>query len=660
MARVRMTGLASGLDTESMVKELVNASSTKVNQAKKDKQKAEWKKEAWQDLNTKLYNFYKNDLYSFKMAGTYNKKSTTISDSSKVSVSAGNSTTNGTHTISVKQIASSAYLTGDNIKKSNKSYDTIGKASDTTSFSDMLNADGENLGLEGKTISFTSLGDESKTLEFTIGGSGENSVNSLSELNSKLAADENFKDLKASFVDGKITFTNSSLTKNDDGEDVGKTFTVNADAFGVSGTLDYKADEASGKVTYLSGVESNVKSEFTSADINSGTKLSDLGIAVGTRFTISSKGDGATGKDFVIDEKTTIADLASGLSKLGVNASFDANQGRFYINSSSAGSDNDFTLSSSDSEALEALGLGSKATKLDGQDAIIEYNGVEYRGASNQFNINGMTITAKAVTGTYNKETGEFSGDNPVSVNVLNDTDGIYNGVKNFVKKYNELIDEMNKLYNEEKTDYDPLTEDEKASMSDNQIEKWEEKAKSGLLRRDSTINSLLSNMRSILNKAVTVTNDDGTTTQYTLASLGIVTGSDWTEGGKLHIMGDEDDEAYASETNKLRNALESKPEIFSKIFSSDKASGSDGLGVQLYDYMAKAMKKTETSHALTFYDDISLDDQIDDYDDKIDKLNEKLSELEDRYYDQFSKMEAAMAKLQQQQSYLASLMGTA
>ena len=217
------------------------------------------------------------------------------------------------------------------------------------------------------------------------------------------------------------------------------------------------------------------------------------------------------------------------------------------------------------------------------------------------------------------------------------------------------IIDEMTKLYNEEKTDYDPLTDDEKASLSDNQIEKWEEKAKSGLLRRDQTIGSLLSNMRTILNKAVTVTNDDGSTTQYTLASLGIVTSNDWTENGKLHILGDEDDETYSMETNKLKAALDSKPEIFSTVFA-----GSDGFGKQMNDYMMKAMKKTETSHSLTFYNDITMDEEIDDYDDKIDELNKKLSDMEDKYYDQFAKMESAMAKLQQQQSYLASLMGTA
>lgn len=635
MARVRMTGLASGLDTESMVKELVQASSTKVNKAKQDKQKTEWKKEAWQDLNTKLYNFYKTDLNTFRMPSTYSKKKTTISDSGKVSVTAGSGTTNGTHTVSVKQIASSAYLTGANIKSANSSFKSVNAATDSIAFSDMTDAEGNTLSFGDKTIKVSGADGTEYNIDL-------NDVKTVSGLNDKFK-ELGLDGLKASIEEGKIKFTNSNAEE-------GQNFTVDAmDAFGVQGTLDGGTGEATSITSDMSLYSAT---EFTSADINKSTKLSDLGIAVGTSFKINDK-------EFVTDDKTTIASLAEGLSKLGVNASFDATQGRFYINSKESGEANNFTITSSDSNALEILGLGSKATKVDAQDAIIEYNGVEYRGATNQFDINGMNITAKAVTGTYNKETGEFTNDTPISVTVGNDTEGIYNSIKNFVKKYNEIIDEMSKLYNEEKTDYEPLTDDEKAALSDNQIEKWEEKAKSGLLRRDQTIGSLLTNMRSILNKAVTVTNDDGTTTQYTLASLGIVTSNDWTENGKLHILGDEDDEVYSMETNKLKAALESKPEIFSKVFASGD-NGTDGLGKQLNEYMMKAMKKTETSHALTFYNDITMDEEIDDYDDKIEELNKKLSDMEDKYYDQFAKMESAMAKLQQQQSYLASLMGTA
>ena len=85
---------------------------------------------------------------------------------------------------------------------------------------------------------------------------------------------------------------------------------------------------------------------------------------------------------------------------MGVSASFDAAQGRFYVNASKTGAANDFNITSSDASALEALGLGSGSKKVDARDAIIYYNGVKYTGDSNTMTINGMTITAKAKTDT--------------------------------------------------------------------------------------------------------------------------------------------------------------------------------------------------------------------------------------------------------------------
>ena len=155
----------------------------------------------------------------------------------------------------------------------------------------------------------------------------------------------------------------------------------------------------------------------------------------------------------------------------------------------------------------------------------------------------------------------------------------------------------------------------------------------------------------------MTVTDKDGNEQTVTLASLGIVTG-DYSEKGKLHIMGDSDDAAYASETNKLKAALENNPEIFSQAFVGDKEN--PGIGAQLYSSLTKAMGRSESSHSLTFYDDITLDDKIDDKDDEIDKWQEKLQKLEDKYYDQFAAMESAMAAMQSQQSYISALMGTA
>ena len=146
----------------------------------------------------------------------------------------------------------------------------------------------------------------------------------------------------------------------------------------------------------------------------------------------------------------------------------------------------------------------------------------------------------------------------------------------------------------------------------------------------------------------LTTTKIDGVS--YSLSSFGIVTSSDYTEKGKLHIMGDEDDDTYATDTNKLKAALEENPEAVMKTLSE--------AGQSLYDALTKKMAKTSLSSALTFYNDKKLDNDQTAYKKEISTLEEKLTDLEDKYYKQFSAMEMAMSKLNSQSSYLASLMG--
>ena len=635
---MRMTGLVSGMDTESMVKELVSASSEKVNKIKQKKQDAEWKKEIWSGLNTKIYNFYKTQLSAFKTVSNYKTKKATASDETKVSVKAGSGATNGTHSVSVEQTASSAYLTGDNIKIKGNSYTRYNDAGLATKFADMVDAQGANLGLAGQKITISAGNDTIPALELELGGSGDNGVESISALNAKLKATSGYENLQASLKDGKLVFTNNSEKTLDDGTKVGEIYTIESAALGMSGEVGYEKGDADSN-TMSVGFTAKVKQDFTSADISGSTKLADLGIKVGTTFSVN-------GKDFVVDDKSTINDFTTAVSKMGGSASFDASHGRFYLNASKTGAANDFNLTSSDSSALEALGLGSKAEKVDARDAIIYYNNVKYTSDSNTLTVNGLTITAKAKT------------DSAVNIEVAADTDSAYNTVKKFVKAYNDLIDEMNKYYNEKDAGYDALTEEERSKLSDTQIEKWEEKAKQGLLRRDSTLQTLLSGMRTTLNQGVQVTMEDGSTKTMTLASLGIVTG-DYTENGKLHILGDEDDDQYSSETNTLKNLLESGSDIVGQVIGG--STNISGVGTQMYDYLRKSMTRIEGVRSTqTFYNDKTLDSEIDDYDDDIDKWDEKLQNLEDKYYDQFSKMESAMAKLQSQQSYLSSLFGSA
>ena len=111
MGRIRITGMNSGLDTDSMVKELVNAYEKQGEKYTKAKTKTEWKQEAWNTLNGKIKNFFTKQVDKMKFSSAYSKKKTTVSDSSKASVIASNSAVNGTQTLKINKLAKAGYLT---------------------------------------------------------------------------------------------------------------------------------------------------------------------------------------------------------------------------------------------------------------------------------------------------------------------------------------------------------------------------------------------------------------------------------------------------------------------------------------------------------------------------------------------------------------------
>ena len=152
---------------------------------------------------------------------------------------------------------------------------------------------------------------------------------------------------------------------------------------------------------------------------------------------------------------------------------------------------------------------------------MIELDGAELTDSSNEFTVNGLTLNLTSTT--YNKTTKEYE---EVQLNVTNDTDTVYKMVKDFVKEYNDILKEFITIYNAASAkDYEPLTDDQKEAMSDDEVEKWENKIKDSLLRRDNTISSITAGMRTAM---LTTTKVDRKT--YSLASNGIKTSSDYTE----------------------------------------------------------------------------------------------------------------------------------
>ncbi len=109
---IRITGMYSGLDTESIINELASAQSAKKNSLVKAQTKLSWKQDAWKALNTKIYSFYTNVLTGMNLQGSYLKKKATVSNDKYVNVVASNSAVNGVQNMKIDKMAKAGYLTG--------------------------------------------------------------------------------------------------------------------------------------------------------------------------------------------------------------------------------------------------------------------------------------------------------------------------------------------------------------------------------------------------------------------------------------------------------------------------------------------------------------------------------------------------------------------
>lgn len=671
---MRMTGLISGLDTETLITQMISGHKTKVENAQKEQTKLKWKKEAWSSLNTKLYSFYTGALSNFKSVGTYKAKKVESTDDSKIKVTSSNSAVNGVHTLSVKQLASSAYLTGASLQ--NKAFNTtsyVAAENADVKLSDLKDSKGYDLELDGKSfeISYKTTGPDGQeatvTKTITAQAGSDGTLQSVIDNMNQSLKDEGINmTVSYNATKGALEFVNNTAqeVKGADGTvtgyEGGVDYTLKtadddaAKALGISKdgvTVSQKKSDAGENILTMSSAFHVKTVSDTAAAVTGSTKLTDMGIADGTTYTMTvGSGSDAKTYTYTIDQTTTLKSLAAQFSKMGVAASYDEKQGRFFVNSAESGAAYDFTLTADNADAVSKLGLdAASATKVDAADAIVVYNGATFQQSSNNFSLNGLNFTVNDVT-TAKDEQGNIK-DNPIRMTVSTDTDTIYKAVKDFVKEYNSLIKEMNALYNADRAkDYEPLTSDEKENMSEKEIEEWEQKIKDSLLRRDDKLSSLTSSMRTTLNKSVEYTNTNGETKRYSLASFGINTGR-WNEYGQLHINGDLDDADYKDYDDKLRAAIEEDPGALIQTLST--------LGGELYTNFQKAMKSSDYSSALTFYDDKQMDIEISSYDDKIKKLQEKMNDVEDRYYKQFAAMESALAKLQSSQSSLSSLFGT-
>jgi len=327
-------------------------------------------------------------------------------------------------------------------------------------------------------------------------------------------------------------------------------------------------------------------------------------------------------------------------SQLGeqITASFDSASGKLVIQNKTTGTDaGDISVSGKLFEKLAPTEIVSKA----GENAIYSINDTAVKSSqSNTITYDGLSITLK--------ETGE------ATVQTTADTDKMVSAVKSFIEEYNSLLSLVNGKTNEERfRTYKPLTEDQKDEMNEDEIKKWEEKAKSGLLKNDSILNNITNLMRTSM--VTSVETDYGS---MSIMDLGIVTGSYGTRG-QLVL----EDEA------KLRAMIEQDPEKVSAFFGANQygtESASKGMLNRITDIAKQSLdelyNKAGTSRISsdlnsTFLASSLIGNEVHQIDNRISEMNRKLAIWETNYYKQFTAMETAINKLNSQSSSITNLL---
>ena len=681
---MRVTGMMSGLDTESIIQELVAVRQTKVDTLKKEQTKLEWKQDAWKELNNKIKKLYSGTLSDLRYQSSYMKKATKTSNDNLVSVIAKDSAMDSVQSLEINKLAKAGYLTGAEItdKDGNK----------VTSGSKLV----EKLGIEaGSKFEITSGG---KTVEITV---DENTtINSLVSKLQSVGVKANFDATNQRLFIGAsgtgeekdftITASNDSGTKALDklgilvyDKDVKAAYQKYAD---LANDPDAKQSAIEAKTAELlksykaekTSLESAVESlkkkqdelvktyneEYGSEDFDIKNSDSRAERQETLNEKIAELEEQLKDENLTEEEKATLtADLNKAKGELSYLEGYDTNLesideknkritelDTYYINEDGTAGTKTVEEATADIEgkitkAQDVLanydGLtGSKAFKVDGVDAEISLNGAPFTSSSNTFDINGLTITCKGETAVGEK----------ITLTTENDVSGIYDMVKNFIKEYSSLINEMDKLYNAESSKgYDPLTDEEKDSMSEKEVEKWEEKIKDSLLRRDSTLNTVSSAMKEIMAGGYTVNGKTLYLSDFGIETLGYFNATD-NEKNAYHINGDEDEETLKTKDNTLKEMITKDPNTVVDFFTQ--------LSKTLYAKMDDLMARSDYSSMNTVYDDKKMKEDYDSYSSKIKEAEAKLTDYEDKWYKKFSVMETALAKMQSNSSAVASLLG--
>ncbi|HVI42469.1 MAG TPA: flagellar filament capping protein FliD, partial [Anaerovoracaceae bacterium] len=512
-AKTGIGGLVSGMDIDQLVENMTATSRQKILKQQQNVQKLEWKQTAYRSVSTAFKEFQSGYL---DVISKTNLRSTSFfnpvevsSSSTAVSVSATSSASPGIITIdSITQLAKNQTLTG----KAGVSADLTGKDI-TAAQADLL------AGLKDTSIS-VNLDGKVKAITFNQTFLDDMTNNGM-EVAFQNAIDKTFgKNNGNSLID--VDYTSSKLTLSSDGSRI----TVYS--------VGDENDVALAMLGFASGQSNKVS---TGASLSTLTLATPLDAQDTYEMTIN-------GTEFKFAKEDTLSSVISRInsSSAGVTVSYSTITDQFSMVAKDGGAGDNIVINETNGKLMTSLGLtqASGATTTPGQNAILKVNGQDIVRTSNSFEIDGVQIELKEASAA------------PITITKKDNGDSLIDPIKKFVEDYNAMIDLVNTLTKEKVyTDYQPLSEEQKADMSETQIKTWEDKAKSGQLRGDSILTSLSSKLHNVMTSL--------SVNGVSLYTMGI-TSAGYTENGKLQV----DDE-------KLKAALDSKGSEIRELFTSDK-----------------------------------------------------------------------------------------
>lgn len=490
--------------------------------------------------------------------------------------------------------------------------------------------------------------------------------NSLDEASKKMLEDQMNDDEKNGYA-FKYTSLDAATDLNQEsllnalnsayGIEQGVSFSIN----GSSVTAKYIMDGSAVEFTMTSTCEATfgLKKGSATSYVDETMKLSDLGIAQ-NKTNEDDEADGYSltinGKTIEVGAKATVADLMNAVNKsdAGVTMTYSKLEGAFKLTANDKGNGADIRIDG-DNTLAQALKITDStiASHTDGTNAMIVIDGVEVEHNDNVYELDGITFDFAEVDPTEGET---------ITVNIDKSYDDIKETIKSFVDDYNKLVDEV---YNyigtaparDSKNNlYEPLTDAEKEEMSEKEIEKWEEKAKTGVLYNDTTVSGIMSKLRSVLYTSVEL--EDGT--KFSLYSMGIKTASFLNDDpesvrlGKLKL----DEEA-------LDKAFRERPDAIVKLFTDSE----NGVMAKINNTLDNAVRSSATKPGTlvrraglekgTSAKDNYIYKQMEQINKRIETLKKRYEQKENYWWDVFTNLEKMMSNMNSQMSYMQSYLAS-